>query len=313
MTRRAPCARASAAAAGAPARRADEPGRPDGARRPPAGRQDDGGGGARAPAAARRPVRPRSASPGRRAPRSEPSPADRGAAAGRVGSDPGVSRASTPPARPEASSGRRSPRRESSPRRRSGSGRPRRRRAPSTAPTLASDRWHAPFPVILTARGGRMARVLIVGCGCRGRALARDLRAAGHAVRGTTRDPAAHRGRSRPRAPSPTSAIPTAIATLMDALAGVTVRLLADGDGERRAGARGGAARRPPADAVGEARRHAGARRGARGGRAAAGRRPGARAATWRGRRTTTWRIPLELLEVDPADHGAGARRHAPR
>jgi NAD(P)-dependent dehydrogenase (short-subunit alcohol dehydrogenase family) len=34
-----------------------------------------------------------------------------------------------------------------------------------------------------------VARVLIVGCGCRGRALARDLAAAGHAVRGTTRDP----------------------------------------------------------------------------------------------------------------------------
>jgi uncharacterized protein YbjT (DUF2867 family) len=34
-----------------------------------------------------------------------------------------------------------------------------------------------------------VARVLIVGCGCRGRALARELRAAGHAVRGTTRRP----------------------------------------------------------------------------------------------------------------------------
>lgn len=32
-----------------------------------------------------------------------------------------------------------------------------------------------------------MARVLIVGCGCRGQALARELRAQGHAVRGTTR------------------------------------------------------------------------------------------------------------------------------
>ncbi len=32
-----------------------------------------------------------------------------------------------------------------------------------------------------------MARVLIVGCGCRGQALARELRARGHAVRGTTR------------------------------------------------------------------------------------------------------------------------------
>ena len=32
-----------------------------------------------------------------------------------------------------------------------------------------------------------MARVLIVGCGCRGQALARELVTAGHAVRGTTR------------------------------------------------------------------------------------------------------------------------------
>jgi uncharacterized protein YbjT (DUF2867 family) len=35
-----------------------------------------------------------------------------------------------------------------------------------------------------------MARVLIVGCGCRGRELARGLLADGHAVRGTTREPA---------------------------------------------------------------------------------------------------------------------------
>lgn len=34
-----------------------------------------------------------------------------------------------------------------------------------------------------------MARCLIVGCGCRGLALARALRAEGHAVRGTTRRP----------------------------------------------------------------------------------------------------------------------------
>ena len=34
-----------------------------------------------------------------------------------------------------------------------------------------------------------MARVLIVGCGCRGAALARSLLADGHAVRGTTRRP----------------------------------------------------------------------------------------------------------------------------
>ena len=35
-----------------------------------------------------------------------------------------------------------------------------------------------------------MARLLLVGCGCRGRELAAALAADGHAVRGTTRDPA---------------------------------------------------------------------------------------------------------------------------
>lgn len=35
-----------------------------------------------------------------------------------------------------------------------------------------------------------MARILIVGCGCKGMALAGALTAAGHPVRGTTRDPA---------------------------------------------------------------------------------------------------------------------------
>ena len=34
-----------------------------------------------------------------------------------------------------------------------------------------------------------MARCLIIGCGCRGQALTRRLRAGGHSVRGTTRDP----------------------------------------------------------------------------------------------------------------------------
>ncbi len=38
-----------------------------------------------------------------------------------------------------------------------------------------------------------MARVLIIGCGCRGQRLARALVQQGHAVRGTTRDPARRR------------------------------------------------------------------------------------------------------------------------
>jgi 3-hydroxyisobutyrate dehydrogenase-like beta-hydroxyacid dehydrogenase len=38
-----------------------------------------------------------------------------------------------------------------------------------------------------------LARCLIIGCGCRGRALGGELVARGHAVRGTTRDPARRR------------------------------------------------------------------------------------------------------------------------
>ena len=67
-----------------------------------------------------------------------------------------------------------------------------------------------------------MARVLIVPCGCRGRALAAELAAAGHAVRGTTRDP----GRTSAIAAAgaePYVGDPDRIGTLMSAVAGVTV------------------------------------------------------------------------------------------
>ncbi|WP_028060037.1 NAD(P)H-binding protein [Candidatus Solirubrobacter pratensis] len=67
-----------------------------------------------------------------------------------------------------------------------------------------------------------MARVLIVGCGCRGQALARELRAAGHAVRGTTRDPAKAEAIAAAGA-EPYVGDPDRIATLMDALTGVTI------------------------------------------------------------------------------------------
>ena len=67
-----------------------------------------------------------------------------------------------------------------------------------------------------------MARVLIVGCGCRGQALARDLVAAGHAVRGTTRD--------REKLPSIEAAgaegvvaDPDRLVTMMPAIEGVSV------------------------------------------------------------------------------------------
>ena len=67
-----------------------------------------------------------------------------------------------------------------------------------------------------------MARVLIVPCGCRGQALAGELVAAGHAVRGTTRDPARTAAIAAAGA-EPYVGDPDRIGTLMDALTGVTI------------------------------------------------------------------------------------------
>jgi len=78
-----------------------------------------------------------------------------------------------------------------------------------------------------------VARVLIVGCGCRGQALAREIVAAGHAVRGTTRDPARTEA-IRVAGAEAYVGDPDRIGTLMDGLAGVNRRLLADGLGHRR-------------------------------------------------------------------------------
>jgi len=78
-----------------------------------------------------------------------------------------------------------------------------------------------------------VARVLIVPCGARGRALARELRAAGHAVRGTTRG--AHVAEIAATGAEPYVGDPDRIATLMEALHGVTIvcwltGTIADGD-----------------------------------------------------------------------------------
>ena len=66
-----------------------------------------------------------------------------------------------------------------------------------------------------------MARVLIVPCGCRGRALASALVADGHAVRGTTRGGGAQAIRAA--GAEPYVGDPDRIGTLMDALSGVTI------------------------------------------------------------------------------------------
>ena len=67
-----------------------------------------------------------------------------------------------------------------------------------------------------------MARVLIVGCGCRGSSLGAALRASGHAVRGTTRSP----GRLSELETAGVEGVvadPDRLGTLVPALAGVTV------------------------------------------------------------------------------------------
>jgi 3-hydroxyisobutyrate dehydrogenase-like beta-hydroxyacid dehydrogenase len=67
-----------------------------------------------------------------------------------------------------------------------------------------------------------VARVLIVGCGCRGQELARELIAAGHAVRGTTRDPA-RLPEIEAAGAEGAVADPDRLGTLLPLLAGVTV------------------------------------------------------------------------------------------
>jgi uncharacterized protein YbjT (DUF2867 family) len=67
-----------------------------------------------------------------------------------------------------------------------------------------------------------VARVLIVPCGCRGQALARELVTAGHAVRGTTRSEARVAAIAAAGA-EPFVGDPDRIGTLMGALTGVAV------------------------------------------------------------------------------------------
>ena len=146
-----------------------------------------------------------------------------------------------------------------------------------------------------------MARVLIVGCGCRGRALAADLRGAGHAVRGTTRDPARAEAIAAAGA-EPYVGDPDRIATLMDALGGVTIVCwlmgTATGPDEQVAALHDGRLRMlweklvdtPVRGVVHEA----------------AGPLPEAVLARGRGVAevaSETWRIPLAVLTDDPRDH----------
>lgn len=143
-----------------------------------------------------------------------------------------------------------------------------------------------------------MARVLIVGCGGRGQALARELVAAGHAVRGTTRDPA-RAGAIAAAGAEPYVGDPDRIGTLMDALAAVTIVcwLLASAEGEHAADLHAGRLRMlweklvdtPVRGVVYEAA-------GTLGPDVLAGGLELSR------RAQETWQIPLAVLDTDPAE-----------
>jgi nucleoside-diphosphate-sugar epimerase len=141
-----------------------------------------------------------------------------------------------------------------------------------------------------------MARVLIVGCGCRGQALARELVAAGHAVRGTTRDPARTDAIAAAGA-EPYVGDPDRVATLMEGIAQTTIVCWLMGSVDAP-DLNAGRLRMlfekvvdtPVRGVVYEAA-------GTAGEDVLAGGREIARAAH------ATWLIPLEVLEEDPADH----------
>jgi uncharacterized protein YbjT (DUF2867 family) len=143
-----------------------------------------------------------------------------------------------------------------------------------------------------------VARVLIVGCGCRGRRLARELIAAGHAVRGTTRDPE-RRATIEETGAEAALADPDRLGTLMGHLDGVSVVCWLLGNvpsrdlhGPRFATMLERLVDTPVRGVVYEAA-------GRAGGELLAGGAAAVRGAS------ATWSIPAEVLDADPEDHAA--------
>jgi putative NAD(P)-binding protein len=151
-----------------------------------------------------------------------------------------------------------------------------------------------------------MARILIVGCGGRGQALARRLVADGHAVRGTTRDPRRFADIEAAGA-EPYLGDPDRIMTLMDALSATTIVAWlmgsASGDDERVRELHGGRLRMLCEKVVDTPVR--GLLYEAAGTVAFEWREQGELIA--RGARAT-WNIPLDVVHTDPADCDAWTR-----
>ncbi len=143
-----------------------------------------------------------------------------------------------------------------------------------------------------------MARVLIVGCGCRGRLLAEAVRADGHAVRGTTRDASGLEAIEAAGAEG-VVADPDRLGTLMGALAGVTAVCWLLGSADDAAALHGDRLgtfmeRLVDTPVRGFLYEAAGTVDAALLGQGAAIVREAAH----------TWRIPLELVDTDPTEPG---------
>jgi hypothetical protein len=149
-----------------------------------------------------------------------------------------------------------------------------------------------------TARAD-VARVLIVGCGCRGRALAGALATRGHAVRGTTRDAVGVAAIAESGAEG-VVADPDRLGTLMPALAGVSAICWLMGGVRERPDLHGARLqslmeRLVDTHVRGLVYEAAGSAGGALLDQGAA----------IVGRASATWRMPVEIVREDPALHGA--------
>jgi nucleoside-diphosphate-sugar epimerase len=142
-----------------------------------------------------------------------------------------------------------------------------------------------------------MARVLIVGCGCRGRALARRLASEGYAVRGTTRDPS-RTAEIEAAGAEAVVADPDRLATVLPRLAGVTAICWLLGSARGAPELHGARLRTllerlvdtPVRGVVYEAAGSAGAG-------------PLEEGTTIVREASSRWRIPAEVVEEDPASH----------
>jgi nucleoside-diphosphate-sugar epimerase len=135
-----------------------------------------------------------------------------------------------------------------------------------------------------------VARVLIVGCGCRGRALAGALREDGNAVRGTTRSPDALPALQAAEIDG-VVADPDRLGTIMAQLAGVSVVCWLMGSA-------GGDVNGPRLETFLERLVDTPVRGLVYEGAGGVGGAGAVRAAAER------WRLPAEVVDADPAAHG---------